>query len=121
MRAAAAFALAVVLCLAAGCVLFTGSTEGYSLIDAGASSCTAAAQCDAGSVCCLVISASTTTSTSGTCQASCRLTYPQLCTTNAECGDAGPCSRQSCSVEAGGGLSVPLQACGVFPECTATP
>jgi hypothetical protein len=111
---------AVVVGVGAGCILFTGGTEGYALMDSGASSCSSAAECEAGSVCCLIVSAATT-STAGTCAASCAQSYPQLCTTTPECGDAGACTKQSCTIDGGEGISVPLQACGLLPLCKATP
>ncbi len=121
MRAMFATALAVVLLLG-GCMLFTGGTDGYSGTSSGSagSSCTSASSCgDGGEVCCLVLSPSAT-STSGTCQPTCSIpsAYPQLCATSAECGDAGPCTKQSCSASVNG-TSVPisLQACGVVPGC----
>jgi hypothetical protein len=106
----------------AGCMLFTGGTDGYSAAGGGSAgqSCTSAADCgDAGSVCCLVVSASTP-STNGTCAPTCNIpsSYPQLCATNAECGDAGPCTMQSCTVSVSGtSVPVPLQACGTVPGC----
>jgi hypothetical protein len=116
----AAVVLAAGLSLAGGCILFTGGTGGYSTVDSGSTgaSCTSAAACgDGGHVCCLVVNASTT-STSGTCETTCGVaSYPQLCKTSAECGDAGPCTMQSCILDAGGGVSFTLQACGTVPGC----
>jgi len=125
MRAKAlgpALALAMVVAGSAfvGCILVTSGTDGYSVVDSGASSCMAAADCEAGSVCCLVVNAAST-STAGTCASSCSLSYPQLCKATSECGDAGACTKQSCTVDAGGGLSVTLQACGLLPVCQAAP
>jgi hypothetical protein len=113
--------LAAGLSLAGGCILFTGGTDGYSSVDSGSTgtACTSAASCgDAGHVCCLVVNASTT-STNGTCEPTCSIpsSYPQLCATNAECGDAGPCTMQSCTIDGGGGISFTLQACGTVPGC----
>jgi hypothetical protein len=108
--------------LPASCMLFTGSTNGYSSDEGGSGggSCMSAASCggDAGMVCCLIVNAATT-STAGTCQESCSApSYPQLCAMNAECGDAGPCTMQSCTVDAGGyPVTVSLQACGTVPGC----
>jgi hypothetical protein len=109
--------------LAGGCMLFTGGTDGYSGTgsgSAGGASCASAADCgDGGEVCCLIVSASAT-STSGTCAPTCSIpsSYPQLCATNAECGDAGPCTKQSCTVSVSGtSVPVSLQACGTVPGC----
>ncbi len=103
-----------------GCLLVTGGTSGYSLLDSGSGSCMSAAECDAGSVCCLDLS-SQSTSLSGTCLTSCVAALPQLCTTTAECADAGACVKQSCSGDSGTGLSVTLQLCGLQKSCTASP
>jgi hypothetical protein len=122
MRAVAGVVVAVVLVVCGGCILITGGTGGYSSADTGASeaTCTSAANCgDGGMVCCLVVTASTT-STSGTCQPTCTTTYTQLCATTAECGEAGACSMQACMLDAGGtAVSFTLQACGTVPFCTA--
>jgi hypothetical protein len=116
----AALVLAAGLTLAGGCIIFTGGTDGYSGVDSGSSAgatCTSAANCgDGGYVCCLIVSASTM-STNGTCAQTCSVAYPQLCTTSAECGDAGACTMQSCMIDAGGGVSFTLQACGTVPGC----
>ena len=117
---AAAVGLALGAAVTGGCVLFTGSTDGYSAIEAGGSSCTSTASCEDGGLCCLMATSSAKVP-SGTCLASCSVTFPQLCTTNAECGDAGPCSMQTCTIDGGGGLSFMLQACGQVPDCTASP
>jgi len=123
MRALLATALAVGLLLG-GCMLFTGGTDGYSGGSSGSgggASCTSASSCgDGGEVCCLVVSPSAT-SASGTCQPTCSIpsSYPQLCATSAECGDAGPCSSQSCTANVNGTSvqSPPLQLCGTVPGC----
>ncbi len=114
--ASASLALGLTL---GGCMIFTGSTDGYSGGDSGSSSgasCTSAANCgDGGEVCCLVVSPSAT-SASGTCAATCSIpsSYPQLCATNAECGDAGTCNKLSCSANLSGTtVPVSLQACGI--------
>jgi hypothetical protein len=99
-----------------GCVIFTGSSSGYSSEpvaqctgDAGcdASSvcgddpscstlgCASAADCvgDAGQICCLRISA--TGAPSAGCQADPCVTTVQLCVRDSECGDAS-CTAQKC-------------------------
>ncbi len=115
----AAVALPIYTALVGGCVLFTGSTGGYTGLDSGRveSSCTSAAECGAAEVCCLVIT-SLTTSIAGTCLASCTTSLPQLCTTSAECEDGGVCSVHTCTIDGGGGMSFPLQACGEIQDCT---
>jgi hypothetical protein len=64
----------------ASCVLFTGSTGGYQLVDAGADGSPGV----------------------------------QLCTTDAECGDAS-CVSQKCAL---GATTVSVQACGNVPGCS---
>jgi hypothetical protein len=113
-----ALALTLVAVAAAGCMLITGSTDGYSAPKASAGTCASAADCgDGGNVCCLSVSNSTT-SVVGACQSACTVALPQLCKANAECGDAGPCSMLSCTVD-GSPLTIPLQACGTVQGCTA--
>jgi hypothetical protein len=109
----------VALALAGGCVLFTGSTDGYSLVEGGAGSqkCSSAADCRGGGVCCVSASQSSVTSVAGVCQPSCTISVPQLCKTNAECGDAGACTSQTCNDAGGVGIPVTLQACGVIIGC----
>jgi hypothetical protein len=120
----AAATIGCALLLAGGCMVFTGSTDNYSSpdTDAGGGSCTSASNCgDGGQVCCLVESASAT-STSGTCEPTCTIpsSYPQLCATNAECGDAGACTKQSCTVNLSGtSIPVSVQACGIVAGCKA--
>jgi hypothetical protein len=115
--------------VAGGCVIFTGSTDGYTPRDAGgdgagdggiASSleCVSAADCgDGGDVCCLVINA-TTMSAETACQAApCTGILPaQLCKTSAECGKTGLCQSQTCNL---GAVSVTIPACGLVKPCTA--
>jgi len=111
----------------AGCVIVTGSTDGYSVQgtggdggrDTGAVSleCVSAADCgDGGNVCCLVINSSFTSATTA-CQASCSGdTYPvQMCKSTTECGKTGICITQSCSF---GSLTVSIPACGMIKGCT---
>ncbi len=116
MRAALATTVLAVAATAGGCVILTGSTDGYSLVDAGA--CTSAADCgDGGKVCCLVVM---TSGASNTCQAGpCGGAVPvQLCSSGTECGDAGACLTQLCSI---GGHTYPSQkACGTIPGCTVS-
>jgi hypothetical protein len=123
-----AFALAV-----GGCVLITGGTGGYTEGDAGAdgspfgdsgSSCAAAANCNAGQICCLSIDP-VTLSAVGSCEPGPTCAQKlQLCTTNAECGDAGAsdggaCVRQQCEF---GGAPSTFSLCGqVLPHCAAAP
>jgi hypothetical protein len=118
---AIALASGTICAVCTGCILVTGGTDGYSQapVPTGGT-CTSAAECgDGGMVCCLVVTASTT-STNGTCESTCSTSYPQLCATTAECGDAGACLKQQCTVDAGGtGIPVPLQACGTIPSCVA--
>jgi hypothetical protein len=119
------FLLVSGLSFGAGCILITGGTDGYTQAGAGSAgaSCMSAADCgDGGSVCCLIVTAQTT-STAGTCASTCAIAYPtaypQLCKTSAECADAGPCNMLSCTVDASGtGIPFTLQACGMVQGCT---
>jgi hypothetical protein len=123
--------------LLAGCVIVTGSTDGYQLtaasstFDAGAEAgeagsgltlgCVSAADCSGGgdgaaSVCCL--SLTSTTSAATECGPSpCGGTFSvQLCKLTSECAsDSGTCTSQSCSF---GTASVTIQACGTVFGCT---
>jgi len=124
----ASLAFTVAMSVATGCGLFTGSTDGYSLRSTGTADasgtllqCASAADCppDGGGtqVCCLGVGPSQT-SLSQTCQAP-PCTGPlgpvQLCKTNAECGDAGACTTQQCSLM---GFSGTIQACGAITDCS---
>jgi hypothetical protein len=109
----------------AGCVLVTGSTDGYELADAGGAAeveagvciaesgvcfdtqCVSRADCDAGQVCCLGL-------TGLTCQATCAFESVQLCTSDVECGDAGPCTSQQCETSA---ATYSGKICGLVPGC----
>jgi hypothetical protein len=120
-----AFALPLGALAAAGCVLVTGSTDGYELADAGGASeveagtciaeggicfdlqCASRADCDAGQVCCLGL-------TGETCQASCTLESVQLCASDVECGDAGPCIQQQCDTST---ATYSGSLCGLVPGC----
>jgi hypothetical protein len=120
---AVAFAFVVTMALAGGCVLFTGSTDGYSVLDSGSSSCTSSASCVDAGFCCLMVTSFPTSAaaTNGMCLPSCSIAFPQLCLTNAECGDTGPCSMQTCVTDAGGSLPFSLRACGTVPNCVTSP
>jgi hypothetical protein len=112
-----------------GCVIVTGSTEGYRAQGSGGGeggadgasvslACVSSADCgDGGNVCCVVVSSSLT-STNTACQAApCTGILPaQLCKTSAECGKTGLCTTQSCNF---GSASVTIQACGNVSGCTA--
>ncbi|MGA7119767.1 MAG: hypothetical protein WBY94_06700 [Polyangiaceae bacterium] len=119
---AAKLAILLVLPVVNGCVLFTGSTDGYTEPDSGSSerTCSSAAACGDAAVCCLVTTSSTA-STLGTCMASCAVQFPQLCASSAECGEAGACSMHTCTIDAGGGITFPLQACGEVQDCVSSP
>lgn len=120
MRAAAA-GVALSLSFTGACVLFTGSTDGYTAIDAGRSGgpCSSAASCGDAGVCCLTVM-SYATGITGTCMPSCTINFPQLCAMSAECEDAGSCLLHTCMIDGGGGLSFSLQACGQVQDCTAS-
>jgi len=119
---AATVALLLSTALASGCIVFTGGTDGYTEPDSGTSekTCTSASACGDAAVCCLVTTSSTA-STLGTCMATCAVEFPQLCASSAECREAGACSMHTCMIDAGGGITFPLQACGEVPDCVSSP
>jgi len=131
MRSAFAALVAAVTVAAgvvgAGCVIVTGSTDGYRAQGSGGGdgggdgaavslACVSAADCgDGGDVCCLVINSTFTLATTA-CQASCSGTYPvQLCKSTQECGKSGICTTQTCNF---GSLTVTIPACGSVMGCT---
>ncbi len=93
---------AVALALVGGCMLVTGSTDGYSELDAGCG-------CEAGNVCCLAADGA-----APSCQASCSQPELQLCGSSEECGDGGTCVPQTCTVA---GNSYPVSTCATLPGC----
>jgi hypothetical protein len=133
MRAGLAALVAAVAVAAgtvgAGCVIITGSTDGYRAPDAGGDGaadggpavsfeCVYAADCgDGGKVCCMVVNSSLTT-VNTTCQAapcSAGSLPAQWCSTSSEC-EASPCTCQECPL---GSASVIIQACGTVSSfCT---
>jgi hypothetical protein len=112
-----AIALAAVAVGVAGCELVTGSTSGYSAIDAGV--CTSAKDCDGGvgaAVCCVSVSAtgaSTSCNSAPICPSLPGAAPVQLCLGSAECGDAS-CTAQQCYWT---GKPTPVLACGALPDC----
>jgi hypothetical protein len=119
----------------AGCMLFTGSGDGYSEADGGDSAapvvdgacfadsglcievlCTSTPECQATSaaqVCCIGLQSATTIGTA--CQTgSCSLGTYQSCATSAECGEGLSCIEQDCNFQSNG---LTFHACGVVPGC----
>lgn len=129
MRAAAS---ALVLgCAVGGCVLVTGSTDGYEPLptppraaDGGGGSlvlgCLSTSDCtdaDAGARVCCVVLASASAGASVCQPGPCGGTVPvQLCRDDGECNGAG-CREQRCTL---GGSAVTVRACGAVPSCTPT-
>ncbi|HTQ42948.1 MAG TPA: hypothetical protein VMI75_09365 [Polyangiaceae bacterium] len=111
-----------------GCVIVTGSTDGYRAKGSGdggggdgasvSLACVSSADCgDAGDVCCVVVSSSLTSMNTACQAAPCTGILPaQLCKTTAECGKTGLCTTQSCTL---GSSTVTIQACGTVSACTA--
>jgi hypothetical protein len=108
----------------AGCVIVTGSTDGYRVQDSGGGDgggnvslqCVSAVNCgDGGEVCCLVVNSSGTGAIT-VCQAApCSGAFPvQMCQSTPECGETGLCTKQTCSL----GSTVTINACGVINGCT---
>jgi hypothetical protein len=101
--------------LTPGCVLVTGSTDGYTAPDGAAATaltCSSPSECDGG-VCCFSLVGQTPASQ---CQASCDRAFEQACTTAQDCGDGGSCFAQTCPLPSG--PSIPVSTCGPVPICT---
>jgi hypothetical protein len=98
----------------AGCVLFTGGTDGYTVAEGGTTNpgaCLSPKDCN-GQPCCIALG------DSGLPVLSCQTTCPaweQSCAVASDCGDAGACLSQSCTVE---GATVQVTTCGPIPICT---
>ncbi len=97
----------------------------------GAISCNESADCIVGDVCCGSVNLRDAGADGGDpappyvdshCSASCKTTLLQLCRTNGECGDAGPCVIQSCpdgrTYELCGVFSMPTEDGGPTFACT---
>jgi hypothetical protein len=79
----------------------------------GSMACDESADCVVGTVCCGTVGSSATFDDGGdylssACAAACTPVGVQLCRTNGECGDAGPCVVQTCSD------GNTYEMCGVF-------
>jgi hypothetical protein len=133
-----AVGIAAVGSLIAGCVLFTGGSGGYTLVDAGEDAvaacpdgapfclefaCSSTADCNGGAevapeaggqVCCFGVSLGGAVGTS--CQSNCqtRGEVAQVCSTNAECGGA-ECIFQQCELS---GFPLDFHGCGVTFGCS---
>jgi hypothetical protein len=116
MRTAIAFA--AVAFGVAGCEVATGSTSGYSLVDAGG--CISARDCDGGvgaAVCCVTVSttgASTSCNGAPICPSLPGAAPVQLCLGSAECADDASCTAQKCYWT---GKPTVVLACGALPDC----
>jgi hypothetical protein len=100
----------------AGCIVFTGSSNGYSTSEASTpgQGCASSADCP-GQMCCYDLASG---SPAATCTASCAPTF-QSCTQASDCGDGGSCLVQSCHVDAGGfAVSLSVSTCGAVSVCT---
>jgi hypothetical protein len=89
----------------------------------GSFTCNESADCIVGTVCCGIYAydeAGAGPYLSSTCAASCTTSHVQLCRTNGECGDAGPCVIEPCSDglvhEFCGGFNPTLPDGGAFFE-----
>jgi len=89
----------------AGCVAKNGDCQGAEI------TCDEAADCDQGKKCCLGFSIG---SGGGGAKCSTKCDAIQLCTTNAECGDAGACALRTCG---SGQFSQTIRMCGTRPGC----
>jgi hypothetical protein len=113
MRAGALVAVLALAGAVAGCVLVTGGSDGYSASQANLPglSCHTPADCN-GQLCCFELDDAGTPSAA--CQASCPA-WEQSCAVASDCGDAGACLAQSCSVE---GITATVTTCGAISFCT---
>ena len=109
MRAVLSLAGVAFAAVAAGCILVTGGTDGYSA--AGAQGCRTAQDCG-GQVCCFTLGDGGVPSTA--CQSSCP-SWQQSCAVASDCGDGGACLTQSCTVQ---GATVQVTTCGAISFCT---
>jgi hypothetical protein len=98
--------------LLAGCLLFTGSTDGYTTSTPFA--CRLPTDCPQGQVCCYGL---VDQMPGSQCQASCSQPYEQACASAQDCGDGGVCLIQSCSID--GGLTTQVATCGAIPQICA--
>jgi hypothetical protein len=112
--------------IGAGCVLITGSTDGYQSAPTGdgggdgapiSLQCVSAVDCgDGGEVCCLVVNSSLSSATTACQAAPCSGAFPvQLCQSTPECDKTGFCTKQTCNL---GSLTVTINACGTINGCT---
>jgi hypothetical protein len=104
--------------LGAGCMLVTGSTDGYVERTCG---------CQSGQVCCLTLPLGDAgvgegglgdgaVSSFTSCQdQACSKSDFQMCSSSAECGNGGTCFTENCSYH---GADITLQACSLVPTCT---
>jgi hypothetical protein len=102
----------------AGCVIFTGGTDGFTTAEAGpgGGGCKASSNCGVGQMCCYEPDA-------GTLSAICAPFCPpaqEACIIASDCGDGGSaiCLSQSCPIDGGPVTSVNVTTCGAFPQCT---
>jgi len=93
----------------AGCILFTGGTDGYAPAAGGGSGCLKPSDCP-GQVCCIGLDAGAPVSA---CQTSCSISWEQACDKASECGDAA-CFAQTCVIDE---ASVSVATCGAIPIC----
>ncbi len=102
--------------MALGCMLITGSTDGYSEPDAAIPgfACALPGDC-AGKLCCLQLTDGGVP-TGSSCETSCADPRGQVCGVTADCADAGSCWTQTCAFD--GGFSVQVKTCGALPVCS---
>jgi hypothetical protein len=125
---------AAALAFSAGCALFQDlDSSPYRLVDAGSdagacgadgscptgsTACQSATDCSSGQVCCASLNPQTGATVScvdgvAACTGMGSLAV-QLCTTDMECPNDGPCTKQTCAF---GGSSISLEACSTVPFC----
>jgi hypothetical protein len=131
----------------AGCMIFTGSTDGYEPADSGLDAvatvdgaclvdeggvcfvlnCRSTADCsslnaggDAGApICCVgLLSVLSPPTIGSSCELACQVGTVQSCDTNADCSGGASCVSQSCSL---GSDNAKFHACGLVPGCALVP
>lgn len=102
----------------AGCVIFTGGTDGFTISEAGPANagggCKTSADCNGGQMCCWGLDGAVP---STSCQPSCTPSF-EACGVASDCGDGGVCFSQSCMLDAGVITNATVTTCGPISFCT---
>lgn len=125
MRAVLGLATVAVCAAIAGCILFTGGTDGYTTpVPTTGAGCSIPKDCaDAGLFCCISGLDAEVPTTS--CQTSCGAPSLVICSIASDCEKVvpsadgstsvlAPCYAQTCYFD---DASIPVSTCGVLPIC----